>query len=387
MDRRSLLIGLAALAVAATGCQPADADLRILALSGVLPPQVLADFKAVLADSAQIRIDTRKNWVELIQQLQLWHNGSSQSKRNLIRNPFRKPLTGADWVCLSDYWLAAAIQQQLISPLKAVTEVPGWSDLPGIWKSLLQRNQAGFWTQNGPIWATPYRWGHLMMAYSRPQFKRLGWYPTRWEDLLRPELRGRIALPNHPRIVLGLLLKSLGYSINDRNPSSHPEVKEFLSALKPQVRVYTSDEYLQPLIIGDIWLAVGWSTDIQPVISRYRQLQAVAPEPGTLLTADVWVKPNLQNQAANAIALRAIDKTWLSYWWQLEVLAPLSLFSQGLSPLLIQPELVSSPVDFSEDVVLIPPAEQLRNSEFIEPLPEDAISDYSELWQILRGSE
>lgn len=380
MNRRSLLIGLTALAMAQVACQQDNNQtLRIAVLKDVLPPQVLADFKRTLADTARLRLKTANSSAALFTQLQAWHQAALNGESN---PPSRVP----DWVCVSDYWLWAAIRQQLISPISAVNELSGWSDLPEVWRSLSQRNSEGFLDDQGPLWATPYRWGHLMMVYSRRRFDRLGWQPTQWEDLWRPELQRQISLPNHPRIVLGVVLKTLGYSANDRDPASHTDVEESLAALGNQVKVYTSDDYLQSLIMEDIWLAVGWSTEIQPVLKRYRQLAAVSPSPGTLLTADVWVRPNSQVRVAST-SLTKVDQKWLSYWWQPNVLTPLTLFSQGLSPLLVDPSAAAQASDFSEESVFIPTPEQLANSEFIVPLPEEAIADYNQLWLQLRRGE
>lgn len=381
MDRRSLLIGLTALTLAQVACQQNPGQtLRISALKDVLPPQVLADFKRVLADTAKLQLKTPKSSAALFEQLQGWHAAGINSEGAVSSG------VPADWVCVSDYWLLAAIRQQLISPLPNVTALPGWSELPSGWRSLLQRNDQGLLDDSGPLWASPYRWGHLMMVYSRPRFERLGWQPSTWQDLWKPDLQRRISLPNHPRIVLGLVLKALGYSANDLTPAIHPDVTQALDDLQSQVKVYTSGDYLEALIVGDIWLAVGWSTEIQPILEQYRQLSAVSPAPGTLLTADVWVRPNVEATATER-ALSEIDQKWLSYWWQPEVLTPLSLFSQGLSPLLLDSATLNQGLDFSTEAILIPQPEQLSNSEFIVPLPEEAIAAYNQLWLRLRGRE
>lgn len=381
MNRRSLLLGLAALALAQVSCQRNNGanTLLIAALKDVLPPQVLTAFKRTLTDTARLRVKTQNSSASLFSQLQTWQPAATAEGEGMA--------TGvADWVGLSDYWLLPAIQQQLISPLLKVDELPGWSDLPDVWRSLLQRNNQGLLDDHGSVWATPYRWGHLMMVYSRRRFERLGWQPQAWEDLWRADLQRRISLPNHPRIVLGLVLKAMGYSANDLNPVAHAEMAASLAALRPQVRAYMSEDYLQALIVGDIWLAVGWSTEIKPVLARYRQLAAISPDPGTLLTADVWVKPNTGTGVA-PVGLTELDRQWLSYWWQPEVLTPLTLFSEGLAPSLVAPAAISQVEDLSTESVLIPTAEQLRHSEFIVPLPEVAIAAYSELWQQLRRSE
>ncbi|MGF1458539.1 MAG: extracellular solute-binding protein [Leptolyngbyaceae cyanobacterium] len=376
MDRRSLLLGLAALAVAQTACGRSHAGaLAITTLKDALPPQLLSDFKDSLTDPAPLKVRTQKSWVSLWQTLQEWHQANAEDSL---------PSPVADWVCVSDYWLFAAIQQQLILPLSEVRTVPGWENLPESWSTLLQRNSQGFVSETGTVWASPYRWGSLVMVYDSRPFAKWGWQPTAWSDLLRPELRQRLALPNHPRIVLGLLLKSLGYSVNDLDPETHGDLRSMLDALVPQVRVYATSSYLESLIVGDVALAVGWSAEIQPVLSRYRYLKAIAPDPGTLLSADVWVKPNPTMGQPQETSPSPIDQKWLSYWWSPKVVTPLSLFARGLSPLLLSPDSIQVAVTTAETAIA-PTSEQLAQSEFILPLEAAAIARYEALWRQLRG--
>lgn len=381
MQRRHLLKGLLALAaLSAAGCQrQADTMLRVAVPQGVLPPQMLGTFKDAVAGAMALQVRTQSSLAELFQQLQRWHVASQTVEGGTAQ-------TSVDWMCLSDYWLLPAIQQGLIRPLENADQLAGWETLPPVWSTVLRRNQQGLPTENGPVWGTPYRWEYLMMVYDRRYFDQLGWEPETWSDLLRPELRERISLPDHPRWVLGLLLKSLNYSVNVPDPTTYPEVVSAVDELRSQVKVYATADYLQSLVVGDLTLAVGWSNDIQPLLSRYRYLRAVPPAPGTLLAAEVWAKPNLSAQGAPAIALSALDQQWLQYWWQPEVVTPLSLFAQGLSPLLLSPELAAGQFDLSAETPLLSTA-QLENSEFVQPLDEAAIANYTQLWRRLRGGE
>ena len=381
MHRRRFLTGLLALATwSAAGCQRnADAALRVAVQQGALPPQLLTTVRAAIAEATSLRVVKQDSLAELFQQLQQWHAALQSDPTGAALNP-------ADWICLSDYWLLPAIQQELVSPLENATQLSGWETLPPVWSTVLRRNQQGMPTEDGAVWGTPYRWQHLMMVYDRRYFDPMGWAPTAWSDLLRPELRERISLPNHPRWVLGLLLKSLNYSANVPDPNAYPEVVSAVDTLRSQVKVYATAYYLQSLIVGDVSLAVGWSHDIQPLLSRYRYLQAVSPAPGTLLSADVWAKPNPSAEGGSAIALSALDQQWLQYWWQPEVVTPLSLFAQGLSPLLLSPEAATRPFELSAETPPLNP-EQLKNSEFVQPLDEAAIANYTQLWRRLRGGE
>ena len=226
-----------------------------------------------------------------------------------------------------------------------------------------------------------------MIVYSRQHLDRISWGPRTWKDLWDPRLEGRVSLPNHPRLVLGLVLKSLGHSVNVADPATQSSFTKALQDLRPQVKVYDSENYLQPLLKGDTWIAAGWSTDIRSVLSQYRQLEAVVPNPGTILSADVWVKPRAQ-EPGSIFNLEALDKAWLSYWWQSETSTPFSLFSDGLSPLLVTSSASAAlDADLSPETVLLPTAPQLEQSEFIQPLSPEGVENYTKIWRTLRGGE
>ncbi|NJN20910.1 MAG: hypothetical protein HC812_06565 [Leptolyngbya sp. RL_3_1] len=216
--RRTLLAGSLALALA--GCGPApETVLRALFLKGTIAPRLIQGFRDQLPAATGLKPQVADQIGELFQQLQQWHQPASNPTR------WRLPIIGreaprADWVSLGDYWLTAAIQQGLIQPLPAL---PGVTEtLAAPWKTLLQRDRQGSLDAAGPLWAMPYRWGSLVLVYTRRPFEGLGWEPTHWQDLWRPELAGRVSLPSHPRLTLGLMLKGLGESANHPIPTNCP---------------------------------------------------------------------------------------------------------------------------------------------------------------------
>ncbi|MBF2034840.1 MAG: extracellular solute-binding protein [Leptolyngbyaceae cyanobacterium T60_A2020_046] len=364
MRRRTLLTGALAVAIAQAACQNQAAALRLTLLKDSLPSRLVQAFRASQGDDLRLRLDTQSRIVDLFQRLQMAQQQGA---------------VGANWSGLGDYWLEAAIVQGLIQPI-AAERVPQWAALPEAWSGLLRRDRAGRPTPGGNLWAVPYRWGCLTMVYARAPFRRLGWEPTRWQDLWRSELAGRIALPDHPRVTLGLVLKSLGESANRPDPERAAGLTEALQGLRSQPRLYTDTHYLEALLQGDLWAAVGWSTDIRPVVAQYRQLAAVVPQPGTVLSADVWVRPQGQPTTWDEA-----EAAWLSYWWQAETLVPMSLFSRGLPPQLLSDRPL--PAELKDATLLRPDPAQLAQSEFLTPLPTAAIDRYAALWETLRRNE
>lgn len=64
---------------------------------------------------------------------------------------------------------------------------------------------------------------------------------------------------------------------------------ERTSPLAVQVRYFDSVHYLKTFEAGDVWVAVGWSSDIIPVAKRMSNVAIVVPKSGASIWADLWV--------------------------------------------------------------------------------------------------
>lgn len=59
-----------------------------------------------------------------------------------------------------------------------------------------------------------------------------------------------------------------------------------------QVRQVSGREQQQVLVAGDIWAAVGPSSDLISLGLRHNNIALVAPASGTVLWSDLWVIPS-----------------------------------------------------------------------------------------------
>lgn len=329
VKRRTILWGLLGAAIA--GCRPTTSTpLRVKLLARSVPSQVL---KAFNRDNPS-QFDAELTLVDIYRQLQWWHAQKPPSPplwRRFIPSASKANQDSAatvdtHLVTLSDSWLEQAIRQQLIQPLP---DFPPAKSLPEPWQRLLRRNHQGQSIGRGELWAVPYRTQGLMMAYQKPMFKP-NKALTKWADLWRPELEGRIAMPNHPRLVAAVVLKTLGFSVNDEAALAEERVKDQLAALYRQVKFFNSETYLKALVNEDVWVAVGWSGDILATLVRYRRLGAVYPQEGSMLTSDLWVSPAEAPVTESAQA-------WMEFCWQLPIATQISVSSYGLSPLFFSP--------------------------------------------------
>ncbi|XP_020211730.1 uncharacterized protein LOC109796471 [Cajanus cajan] len=108
------------------------------------------------------------------------------------------------------------------------------------------RNCEGEIDPKGDIWAAPYRWGCMVIAYKTNKFQKHKLAPIEdWADLWRPDLAGRISMVDSPREVVGAVLKYMGasYNTNDINAEvngGRDAVKHNLALLAKQVRLFDS---------------------------------------------------------------------------------------------------------------------------------------------------
>lgn len=387
MKRRSFLVGAGTVALAqmVAGCKGSqDRTLKVRILKDSIPAQLLNEFRRSLKQQATVKIAPEVQLKGLFENLQTWQEKAKDRNTNSgFRVPFiqRQAPEIPDLVTLGDYWLASAIEQKLIHPLPIDT-LSGWRQLPQQWQALVRRNDKGKLDSSGRVWGAPYRWGSTVIAYRRDKFEALGWTPTDWADLWREELRDRISILDHYREAIGLTLKRLGYSYNTQQLDTVPNLKQTLLQLHQQAKLYSSTHYLQPLVLGDTWLAVGWSSDVLQLMKRDRQIAAVIPQSGTALWADVWVQPVSATHQSNSSSLAA---QWIDFCWQPNAANAISLLTSAASPILINNNSANISQDIRKNPLLLPTSQVIENSEFLSPLPEASEKQYRSLWEEVRS--
>ncbi|WP_225882691.1 extracellular solute-binding protein [Thalassoporum mexicanum] len=408
IDRRKFLIGMGAIGTASAfglnGCSwLADPQrLQILGLDNALPGKVLKSFRSEFKQKAEIdpKAAPAEIW-QTLRDLQLATEKKEEAKPGLEANTDNSndssndsnkadsnsgdeatdPTTEEDaktnaaqrkvpdLVSLSDAWLDAAIAQDLIRPIPAadLAKISQWPKLEPNWQASV--------TRNGQVWGVPYRWGSTVIAY-RPD--RTKFEIKSWADLWRPELKRRIVLPDSPREVIGLVLKKLGDSYNNENLNAIAALPTELEQLHQQVLFYSSDRYLQPLIIEDAWAVVGWSHDIEAQIDRQPKLRVVVPEEGTALWSDIWVLPKQQPRPTNSQAAYK----WINYTLSPAIANQITALTDAVSTMPVNADL---PAKIRANQLKFPSPEVIAKSELLQPLSDDALSEYLALWQELRS--
>jgi putative spermidine/putrescine transport system substrate-binding protein len=382
MDRRSFLLSLGTIALSQglMGCRRNSSLLQVSLLARSLPPQLISQFQSKVETETDLKLLLASSAEQLFTDLQ---QTLAPKSADAVRQPnffelIKNSLFGAPptsiypITSLGDYWLEAAIAQNLIRPWP-VDQFQGWNTLDSQWQRMIKRDRQGKLSATGETWGAPYRWGATVIAYRKDKFRDMGWTPTDWADLWRPELKNKISLLNQPREVIGLTLKKLKHSYNTENLAGVSNLASELKALNQQVKLYSSSHYLQPLLLKDTWAAVGWSTDILPLLKDESDLGFVMPQSGTALWSDIWVLPKV------GLPETKLPQQWAEFWWQPEVVKALSQFTDAGSS--VRPGNVSpeSTTPFLER------EGWFSNSELLEPISEATRQQYQSLWQQMRS--
>jgi putative spermidine/putrescine transport system substrate-binding protein len=390
MHRRSFLITLGSLALGSglTSCQGKNSQiLRLLALKNSLPPQLLGEFsKSIQPTNSRVELALEGQFKEILTQLQEWSKtGVAEAKG--LKIPLVPPTKSAAYipnlVSIGDAWLSTAIQEKSIQPIE-VKDLTNWRKLESRWHELVRRDDRGNSSSTGQIWGIPYRWGTTVIIYRRDKLAEANIpIPKDWEDLWNPKLKQRISLLDRSREIIGLTLKKLGYSYNHRDLSQVIDLKSSLEKLHQQVKFYSADYYLQPLIMGETWMAVGWSLDAIELIQNNPNIGAIVPVSGTAISADLWVQPTIPTQQLS-VERAKLTQQWIDYCLQPKVSSQISLFTPGTAPLLtsLNPSEILS--DIRQNPLILPPKNILDKSDFIYPLPSKIQVQYEQQWREIR---
>jgi spermidine/putrescine transport system substrate-binding protein len=219
--------------------------------------------------------------------------------------------------------------------------------------------------------AIPYLWGTVGIGYNADVVTEP---PTSWEALWDPQFSGRISMLNDEREVFGLALRTLGYSLNSIDPQAIQEAKKKLIVQKPLIKAYTSEQFDQLLVAGEVVLAHAWGGPVARAMREQPSIRyAIPQEGGTIWTDCLAVLASSPNQA---LAMEFIN----------------FLIDEEVAFLTSQRLLFASanrhvrnrlPADIRDNPAVYPPGDVLPRMEWMEDV-EDAIRYYDRAWTELK---
>jgi spermidine/putrescine transport system substrate-binding protein len=221
-------------------------------------------------------------------------------------------------------------------------------------------------------YSVPYMWGSTAIAVNTKDPAAAS--VTSFADLWKPELAGKILLPNDMRGVLGMGLKRLGYSLNETDPAKVAEACELLRPLMSSVRVFDSDSPKQAMLNNEVQAAVLWNGEAYIATGENSDIRYIYPTEGFSLWIDNLCIPKNAGNADNA-------HLFIDYLLRPEVAAFICQEMGYSSPNLAAQAIL--PEDVRDNAIVYPGAEDMARGEFETDLGS-AVKAYEECWMRLK---
>lgn len=199
---------------------------------------------------------------------------------------------------------------------------------------------------------------------------------SRWSDLWRPELAGRMVFwATQPRDMLGLALHALGYSANSENPDEIDAAAAHLAELaQSAIWLDDADSSAPWLLDGAAVAAMGWAYDYWALQEAGVPAAYILPDDGAMLWNDNFVIPaHSPNKAA---AERFID-----FLLRPEIAA--RVIEANYYPMAHETARSFVSPEIRVDPVMYPNSRDLRNAELQVPLSADGQRLQDAAWRLV----
>lgn len=215
--------------------------------------------------------------------------------------------------------------------------------------------------ENSSDYSIPYFWGTLGIAYREDLVKK----PiTSWKQLFEPEeeLHQKILIADSVNDIIGMALKSLGFSSNSHNKNEYKQVEELLLKQKEHVKTYG---YLalnekSALVKGDVIASMAYSGDALILIDIEPKIKYIVPVEGGGLWVDYFAV--LKSSKNKELAFKFLNFINIP-----ENAAQLAEFVYYASPNNAAEKLL--PKEFLDDQTIYPDKKTLNASEFNKAVP------------------
>jgi spermidine/putrescine transport system substrate-binding protein len=340
-DRRRVIAGLVALALASGGSRPKAAAapaVRFLDCNGGLAPAAMERFAAEAGATVAPR--------PCITPAQVF-------------DALRTGETGYDLLVVPDRYVARMIFAQLLEPID-VRQLENAGSLDAAFAN------AQF--DPGRRHSVAYLWGTFGIAYRRSAVAPA---PESWQSVLDSDAHaGRIALPDEPQLAVQLALKYLGHSINTLDRTHIDAAAALLARQRPHVARFTSgagDEVLAP----GIDLAVASSAAAARAARADSDVGYVVPREGSILWQDSLCIPRGATNARQALAL-------LDYLLRADVGAGIATGALAATP--NAAARAAAPEAYRTNPIVYPPDDVLARCEASAYRGERVMQLYESAW-------
>jgi putrescine transport system substrate-binding protein len=198
----------------------------------------------------------------------------------------------------------------------------------------------------GNRYTVPWQWGTTGIGFNR---RRAGEAVDSWAAVFEPSqaMGGHVTLLREVTDLIGCALIYLGKSPNSIRDADLAEVVRLVRSIKPKLKGFTTDTYIDELAANETWLAQGWSGDVFQAQDQNPDVSYVIPKEGSLRFVDVMAVPKGAPHPNNAAR-------FINYVLHPKVQARISKYVSYGTPVSLAKPLL--PSDQTTDPAIYPPA-------------------------------
>ena len=270
---------------------------------------------------------------------------------------------GYDLIIPSTYFIDQMQQEGMLAKIDK-SKLPNYKHI--------KKNLLGLEFDPNNDYSIPYLWGSSGILVNKKYIDPAT--VTSWADLARPEFKGRVLMPDDMRDSLGIALLALGYSSNSVKEDEIKAAYEWLVALKPNVRVFSSNNATQPMAVEETYIGSIWNGEAYLAWEENDNLEFIYPKEGGIVWVDSFVIPVGAEHPENA-------HKFIDFMLNAEngVLA-VEEFKYSTASEAAQAEL---PEELKKSHVISPTEEDLKGSEITMNLGE-ATKIHEKYWEMFR---
>ena len=230
-----------------------EKQLNLYIWSAYITPEILHEFEQ--QTGIKVRFDTYDSNEALLEKMQ-------------------SGVGDYDVIVPSDYMVRILNLQKLLEPLE-LNRIPNFKHLARRFRNLpYDPNNAH---------SIPYLWGTTGIGYNKTKVTE----PVdSWAILWNPKYKDRILMLDDLREAFGAALKWKGHSLNSTAQAELEQARDLLIQQKPLVKTYSSSNFDEILLSGDVWLAHGWSGQLAKAKDQNKNLAYIVPKEGSTIWVD-----------------------------------------------------------------------------------------------------
>jgi spermidine/putrescine-binding protein len=269
-----------------------------------------------------------------------------------------------DLVFPSEYAVRVLAEKKLVREIDK-SKIPNLKNLD---PRLLDKNY-----DPGNKYALPYFFGTTGIGYNK---KAVGGTVDSWNVLFDPKYSGKLMMLNDMRECFAAALKTMGKSVNEKDPAVLRQAAEILKNQKKLVKSYDSDSFAEELRRGSVVLAQGYNGQLAKLVAEDPdKFGYVVPKEG----ATVWIdNVAIPAKAQNAEAAHAFINYLLEPEIGARIVNAASYASANKAAReKIKPEILNNPT-------IYPPDDVLNRCEFMEHLGKSTAVEAG-LWRQIKA--